>query len=374
MLIVGASTRAAAASAVRARFSPICFDRFGDEDLRRFAEIVTVSDPLRDSLPAIQSLPPTPWIYTGPVENDPEFIRAICEKHPLMGNPSDILAWVRDPFWLEQTLRAAGIPALKNEPFDRPPPTDGRFLLKPRQSAGGQSILSWRGQVLPTEESYFQERRFGRPLSALFVSNRDKTDLVGVCQQLIGPDFDSPWEFGYAGSIGCVPVSEQLRQSLLQIGELIAERSGLRGLFGCDFIADSNEETPWLIEVNPRYTASVEILERATGRTLLAEHASACGHHMPSLPRATEGSLHNVFGKQIVFAKSDVIASDLTTLFDHEDNPIDQPLIADIPAIGSKIEMGGPICTVFAKARDMASCQAELSRRTKLVHLAIASR
>ena len=43
LLILGASTRAAAAIAVRAGFDPVCADRFGDEDLRRIAEVIAIN-------------------------------------------------------------------------------------------------------------------------------------------------------------------------------------------------------------------------------------------------------------------------------------------------------------------------------------------
>ena len=40
LLILGCSTRAAAWSAVRAGFFPVCADEFGDEDLRQVAEVL----------------------------------------------------------------------------------------------------------------------------------------------------------------------------------------------------------------------------------------------------------------------------------------------------------------------------------------------
>ena len=88
LLILGASTRAAAASAVRAGFDPVCADRFGDEDLRRIASVIAVNNDLHRTLRAVKALPFTPWIYTGSLENDPKFIASVSERHLLLGNPA----------------------------------------------------------------------------------------------------------------------------------------------------------------------------------------------------------------------------------------------------------------------------------------------
>ncbi len=57
-------------------------------------------------------------------------------------------------------------------------------------------------------------------------------------------------------------------------GQAVTAAFQLRGLFGCDFVWDGRRL--WLVEVNPRYTASVEVFERAAGVALLRWHASLC--------------------------------------------------------------------------------------------------
>jgi predicted ATP-grasp superfamily ATP-dependent carboligase len=319
LLIIGASTRAAAASAVRAGFAPVCADRFGDEDLRRIASVIAVDNDLHHTLKAVKALPPTPWIYAGSLENDPKFIASVSERHPLLGNPREVLRKVRDPFWLERTLRTHDLPSLRNHPSASPPPfkPDARakdalpnsfasasglndetapttWLLKPTRGGGGCRIAVWSGQALPTSERFhLQEQRLGTPMSALFIARPDAAELIGICEQLIGPAFGAPTEFGYAGSIGPITVSDQTRELLQRLGDTLTRESQLRGLFGIDFILADN--IPWLVELNPRYTASVEVLERALGRDLLADHVSACGHRTATV-RARPASTH-VVGK-----------------------------------------------------------------------------
>lgn len=395
LLIVGASTRAAAASAVRAGFHPVCVDRFGDEDLRRIATVVAVSDDLRRTLDAILALPPMLWIYTGSLENDPKFIAKVCERHTLLGNPPDVLKFVRDPFWLERTLRAHDLPALRVRPvravsrLDAPArpcspvardgqecPSSERWLLKPLRSGGGFRIAHWSGQPQPTDERcYLQEHRSGKPMSALFVASSNKAELIGVCEQLIGPAFGAPSEFSYAGSIGPITVSDRTRDLLQRLGDTLTREAQLRGVFGIDFIL--TDDVPWLVELNPRYTASVEVLERALGRSLLSQIWSV---PLTPLGRGGEGrktivtevaNSPRIVGKQIVFAAQDLIAPPLESLFERLGHTGESPLLADIPTPGTQIASGWPILTVLAEAECPEECRIVLTQRARQVCQAI---
>lgn len=360
LLILGASTRAAAASAVRAGFAPFCADRFGDEDLRRIASLIAVDNDLHRTLDAVLRLPPTPWIYTGSLENDPKFIASVSERHPLLGNPGEVLRKVRDPFWLERTLRTRDLPALQVRSVRRldAQATSERWLLKPTRGGGGCRIAVWSGQALPTSERFhFQEQQLGTPMSALFIARPDAAELIGVCEQLIGPTAGAPMEFGYAGSIGPIAVSDRTRQLLQRLGDTLTREAQLRGLFGIDFILA--DDIPWLVELNPRYTASVEVLERAFGRALLAEHAAACSDRSVTVSARTTSNC--IVGKQIVYATKDLTAPALDHLFDADGHAPESPLIADIPASGSRIAAGWPICTVFAEAQSSVECLTHLA-------------
>ncbi len=381
LLILGASTRAAAASAVRAGFDPLCADRFGDEDLRRIASVIAVDNDLHRTLEAVKRLPPTPWIYTGSLENDPKFIASVNERHLLLGNPREVLRKVRDPFWLERTLRAHDLHALRvrsvrssdayvrtdHRPDVGVRSTSERWLLKPTRGGGGCRITVWSGQALPTSERFhLQEQRLGTPMSALFIGRPDSAELIGICEQLIGPTFGAPTEFGYAGSIGPIAVSDRARELLQRLGDTLTREAQLRGQFGIDFILA--DDIPWLVELNPRYTASVEVLERAFGRALLAEHATACGHRTVRHGRIRERpALMRIIGKQIVYATRDLTAPSLDSLFERAGHTPESPLIADIPAPGSRISTGWPICTVFAEAESAEDCRKRLSSRSHAV-------
>ena len=124
---------------------------------------------------------------------------------------------------------------------------------------------------------------------------------------------------------------------------------GLVGVNGIDFIA--RDGSPWAIEVNPRWCASMELVERAYGVSVFGMHASACASGgLPDfdLVRARRGA--RAAGKAVIYARRDVTVGDTRTwLTKHES-------IRDIPKPGESISAGRPVCTIFADAVDSPTC------------------
>ena len=115
-----------------------------------------------------------------------------------------------------------------------------------------------------------------------------------------------------------------------------------------------NDGQPIPIEVNPRYTAAMELAERLYGISIARVHADACQGKLPDFapePRRT------TIGKAIVYAKTTTVMGDTTSW-------LADSSVRDIPMPGSRIQVGRPICTVFAEARTVADCEAALRRRT----------
>jgi uncharacterized protein len=122
------------------------------------------------------------------------------------------------------------------------------------------------------------------------------------------------------------------------------------------------------LEVNPRYTASMELVERAYGVSVFDIHARACAGDLPTfeLVNARAASREAV-GKAIVYARRDTTAGDTRPWLEDD-------TVRDIPPPGSRILRGHPICTVFARARDAAECHRGLVARAAAVYRTIASR
>jgi len=381
-MIFGASTRAAAQSAARAGFQPVCADHFADEDLFEVAEVLPLSDYPHGLLAsaahecANADGAVTPWMYTGALENHPGLLKKLAARRPLYGNPADVVGRVRDPFAVARVLTEAGLPAMAVCWADRPPPRDGRWVLKPRRSAGGRGIFVWDDSnpvpALPPrrEPVYFQQRAEGAPHSALYLATSVGTVLVGVARQLIGESRLSARPFAYCGSLGPLEVAEPLWEEMAEDGRVIAAAFGLRGLFGIDFVVDEAGR-PWLTEVNPRYTASVEVFEMALGLTLVADHVRATAEFADEnrsrqladdlqarLETARRSSGGRMWGKAIVYAPFALRAPSLADLSRRPAWSATRARFADRPRPGTLVPAGAPFCTVLIEAADPALIEA----------------
>ena len=355
-LILGASVRAAAQSARAAGLTPVAGDLFADADLREIARAERV-ERYPNGLEAVaRREPPGSWMYTGGVENHPDLVDRISRRHRLLGNPGGVLRAVRDPARLHAVLVAAGLPALEISNSAAGLPRDGSWLRKPRRSCGGIGITRLTAESIKPrnrnpDSDYFQAYVAGQPQSAVFLACRTGTILCGVTRQLIGSptagDSSSAGAaFRYLGSIGPLPPSDSERAQWNRIGSELASRFGLVGLFGVDAVLAAG--TIWPVEVNPRYTASVELLERACNWSAVGNHVAACcgleSAGPPELQHPTP------LAKAVLFARREVRFTRQT--WQHlreacsEETLLD---VADIPVDGTRIKAGHPICTVFSR-------------------------
>jgi predicted ATP-grasp superfamily ATP-dependent carboligase len=230
---------------------------------------------------------------------------------------------------------------------------------------------------------YFQEFVEGLSCSALFVGGQTSVAFLGLTRQLVGEPWLHARQFQYCGSIGPLQATADLQNHFNQLGDTLIKGSrwttlealmesplncvlqtyrqggGLRGLFGVDCIL--RDGIPWPIEINPRYTASVEVLEYGAGIPTIALHRTVFDPTAPVpevRPRST-----GIVGKAILFAKDSldfpIDGPWMPTL--RSPGPIEEmPAFADIPHPGERIEARHPILTFFARAESEASCLEQL--------------
>lgn len=368
LLIVGASARAAAASARRAGMATECFDLFADRDLVARGPAARVASLSRGLFAAVRGASSGPWMYTGGMENQPRAIERISTARELLGVPAPVLNLVRNPFWLAGVARTIGLSVPEIASEDATLPRDGTWLRKPFRSSGGRGIERWYGTPLVSrqvERHYFQACVRGTPCAAVYIAARGAARLIGITEQLIGTGDAAAESFAYAGTIGPLPVSSATQTRFERLGHALAREAELAGLFGVDAILVGDDVRP--LEVNPRYTASVEVLERALGVSTLPWHVAACRHaELPDVPRTGDGRL---FGKQIVFAQHacevPVPASNAWL----GESVADSPTMADIPWPGEKISRGQPVVSLFDSDVDRSRLQARLAQRAREVLL-----
>ncbi len=368
--IVGASTRAAAASAVRAGFQPVTADLFADADLRAIATATRISPYPEGLLDWLRTIEPSAWMYTGALENHPELIDQMAWIAPLWGNPADVLTRVRSPTELVYALTTNGLLFPETRTSSDGLPLDGTWLAKTYSGASGSGVkvLSTEyGSSLATRHSplatYFQRHIPGTPAAAVFVAAEGTATLIGLTRQLIGCEWLGAHGFQFAGSIGPLTISKTALTTITEIGNTLVQNFELIGLFGVDFILSS--EDVWTVEVNPRYTASVEIVERCTGIRAIAAHAAACTDS-PDFhsPLATRHSPHSSHGKATLFARRDItITPELADWSLTEAIRTPWPTLADVSVAGTKIDAGRPILTVFAEGATVDDVERNLRNR-----------
>ncbi len=366
LLIFGASVRAAAFSALRGGLVPWCVDLCADADLRHRCPAMRLPGKYPDSFSEVASgLGPGPWMYTGGLENHPVLVLELASRRPLWGNDANVLRRVRHPAFLRDTARAAGLPTPELAQPGHVPP-NGRCLIKPLGSAGGRGVRVWSGDRSKVNWgfAYLQEQIEGVPVAALYVAAGGTALLLGLVRQLIGEPWLHAHEFGYCGSVGPLSLSATLARSLRRLGHRLAAEGGLGGLFGVDGIL--RDDAFWPVEINPRYTASIEVLEYATGLRALHLHRLAFEDEQEALSAPVATSAAGVVAKAVLFARQEVVfpAHGPWTPTLAVPKPVEEmPEFADLPNADDHIEPGRPVLTLLAKATDVAGAVAVLRQR-----------
>jgi len=303
-------------------------------------------------------------LLAGGLDGEVELLKAIGFEHEFMTSPPEAVRKVRWPTALAtipttpglkhcQTLTSISfLRRLWRMAFGSFGKT--RYLLKPRHSYGGQGIEWWAPGNSIDATHYLQEYVKGMPISAVYHCDGWSSILLGATEQLIGETCFGVKGFAYCGSVGPVQLSEKSREALSHLGVVLTQRFDLRGVFGVDLVMDFKGNL-WPIEVNPRYTASVGLIEKITGVHALNPGDGSRREKPPRL------SMH---GQATVFARHDGQAPDLYEHFSKD-------LIADVPEPGRVLTQGAAICTVFAAGSSRDDCFNKLRALAKCVYTAM---
>ncbi len=383
-VVVGASARAFVESAARAGWAAHAADLFADADLIASAtEVVRLGVPGGPAYPqgipeVVASFPEAVCVYTGALENHPDVIAALARTRPLAGCSAAAVRRVRDPWEVAAVVRGAGLRFPETHAAPDGLPTDGSYLVKPRRSAGGRGVRPWHGALRDSAASGLLWQRVvpGVGRSASYVARAGTARLVGSSLALTAADWCGGRTFAYCGSID-VPLDrlpDGLRWSCERLGTAIAAAFDLTGLFGIDLIEDAAGALH-VLEVNPRPTASLELVERATGWSLAAAHLAASGWGAePGGGAATDG----IWAKAIAFTPPAATAAAVTAavaeLAERWTAADGLPAVADVPRSDEPPTPGAPLITVFARGDTAAQAVATLRDRVRELRRSIALR
>jgi predicted ATP-grasp superfamily ATP-dependent carboligase len=367
ILILGASARAAAASARRAGLTPFAVDLFADRDTQRLCERVErcpFDEYPRGLFDRAKAFPPMPWMYTGGLENYPELVGELARERELWGNGPEVLRQVLDPRLLATTLAKSAAPVVEVRTAGDVAPASGRWMLKPLCGSGGLGVRLASADDLTEavkagSDSYLQRHIPGESRSALFTWGERYSRFVGVSRQLIGERWLHGRAFQYCGSIGPLARNDGIALGIELYGKRISREVGLSGIWGIDYIATGEEQIP--IELNPRYPASAEVFEASfRGPGFHWFRPDQRPLQVQPEPRGT------VVGKAVYYTPAR-LTFPATGPWDeslaHIADVWQRPDFADIPHPGEVIEPGQPVLTILTDADTEAQCLVKLKAR-----------
>lgn len=356
LLIVGVSTRALAESASRAGHACVSVDAFGDLDQKTLVENVGLTRDLGRPYSAAAAVAVgrrwaiTAAAYVGNLENHPAAVRRLARGRRLLGNAPATLVRARDPMAVAEAVGRAGgrapLTLLPTQAREASPTV--RWLRKPRCGGGGSGVGAWAPGTPLGRHEMIQQRVEGELASAAFVADGRRAVLLGISRGLAGDPAFGARGYRYCGSLYPFRAEPRLRERLGAIADAVTIAFGLVGLNGIDFVLSGGE--PYVLEINPRYSASMELIERAGGVNVFEAHHAACGG---SLPRTDLAPPRDAWGKAVLYARRDVRVGASERWLARDD-------VRDVPSPGDRVRRGQPVCTVFARAADSAACYARL--------------
>jgi len=356
LLVAGFATRHVAASASRAGYAVYAVDRFCDADLFFYVQDAETYLECAELSRIVTSVCKKWNIDAILVTSGAESL--VVDTVPVLGSHAECAAKFCDKQQIQFFFEMHGIPAPKQIDLMFPVSfvPGKQYLLKPCSGAGG-----WRNKAVANQndvdewietfqEPYLlQEYVSGIPASVCCVTTGMEARAIAVNMQIMRDDPEVP--FGFSGS--CTPFVDPCTELMIQLAEKAALASGCIGIIGIDFIVG---DEIWAIEINPRFQATLETVERATGVNLVQAHIDACnGIISASIPRTPQ--YHQTSIRRILFAETNFVWPSHFT----EMNPLDDlTRFSDIPHPGTAFEPGHAVISVYGTGVDLDAAKRDL--------------
>jgi predicted ATP-grasp superfamily ATP-dependent carboligase len=360
VLIAALTGRALAQSARRAGFAPLVVDAFGDEDMRasaaaftQLAEVTRVGFRARPLLAALAAVaekapsPPVGLVLGSGFEDTPKLVATLARHYQLIGNGSEAIARAKHPASFFALLDQHGV-AHPETQLDPPRDPDG-WLSKRIGGSGGAHVLPCPA-AKSDRRRYYQRRMEGTPASLLAIAADGAMHLVGFSRQWTAGGAVRPYRYG--GAIGPATLDAAIEGRMIAAAQGVCRALELVGLVSFDFLL--TDGIPYLLEVNPRPGATIDVFDDANG-ALFQAHIAAWRGLPFALPVAAPGAR----AAGVLYAGPiPVVVASMTW----------PDWTADRPAPGTRIPSFRPIATVFADGAD--ATQAERNCRSRLDELA----
>jgi predicted ATP-grasp superfamily ATP-dependent carboligase len=367
LLVIALSARPYVEAAKRAGYAVTAIDGFADKQTVEFADKTIVVAFDRNGfeadalLRAIQKLDASQYlgfVYGSGLDAQPELLDKIASVIPLVGNSAASVKAVKTASSFFAALQQCNIayPLV----FDSLTGTHtDDYLTKFAGGCGGTHIkLAGKDDEL-ADNHYYQQHMDGRPVSLLFLANGTQAEVVGFNAQWLSPSVEMP--FRYGGAVSHIVLPQAIQQQLTDAAERLSRAFDLVGLNSLDAIVQ--DDHVYVLEINPRLSATVELYEHTESRLLNLHVQASLGQldhvsHFNQL--ATQSKAH-----AIVYAPFDMM---IPATFDWPDCTVDTPY-HDSQAQAQTIEIvaEAPVCSVLAEADDADTAKQLAQTRVKML-------
>ena len=239
---------------------------------------------------------------------------------------------------------------------------NNQFILKPLQGSGGLGIFLLNNescdelkqvseicQNISLENYILQEYIEGTNVSSSVLSSHD--DRKNLINSRLITEHDLGNEsYEYSGNI--LPLDEnsfrmfndnrteinadELNDEMKNTSEDLIKQFNLIGSNGVDYILDKDGKLK-IIEINPRFQGTYELVENSLDINLLDAHIKACEGEIIDIPNPSQYSI-----KKIIYARKQVNIGNLNI-----------PNVYDIPYEGVKIEKDQPLVTIISSNENL---------------------
>jgi predicted ATP-grasp superfamily ATP-dependent carboligase len=357
LLVLANSGRAIAESAHRAGYRVTVLDLFCDQDSQAVADCWPVTqgfanlnaDMLADEIASLVPNFPCGVVYGAGLEESASLLKRLSSDCHLLGNDPSVLEMLRRPRRFFSLLDRLDIP-YPEVSFSAPSDTTGRsWLFKRAGGCGGQGVAYFSSRHTAADSAcYYQKYTPGQVMSVLFIADGERHRTIGYNRlEMAGAGTPSP--FLYSGAIGQVSLREGMRDQIEEVVGKLVSSLGLRGINSIDFI--HNDAGGFVIDLNPRPTATLELYEHLIPDGWIKLHIEACRGELPLIPIVASAGMH---GHRIVYAPRNL------------EIPIEMAWpawIKDRPGIGARIHQGEPLCSVYAKGATASAVEGGLRQR-----------
>jgi len=353
ILILALSGRALAQAARRAGADVVVADLFGDVDTRSLAPWHRLPGSLEAGidggglLALVRGLGERVdgIVHGAGFEADPALLGELARVARVIGNPSTVVAAVKDPFRFAGLLRGLDLP---HPEVAASPRRGNRWLRKLRGGSGGTHIERVTAAMVAADgDHYFQAVAPGEPVSALFAANGRAARVIGLSRQWAAATSTRP--FRYGGCAGPVPLAPKLATDIERACHAITGATGLVGLNSLDMLVTGDAFT--ILEVNPRPGATLDLFDSPSRPSLWDCHVNGVRGELPAPAAASAAGAR---AAMVLYA--DQARHVPATL-------IWGSGIADIPVPESHIPAGAPVCTVITAGPDAGAARALAEER-----------